>query len=251
MSRLTKSERIRNAVASQAVEEIKAIHAYVHGNNYNREEWDTLWSKSDNTTWGHAFGRMVGPENIYLNSVAHCDKMACEGYMRVCDKSSEFWGHDIRSSGMSGTHALASGVIEVAEDGRSARSFYLTPGGMIGNRMRLESNNERFGGWIWERYGSDFVFENGRWLYFHEQVCPDIDSEYDFLNWAYDEFKKSINNPINDGSMGGTPARLSEPGAIHYNFTCFQTVQDTVVPPKPYSSLNDENSYSTKGRNTL
>ena len=251
MSKLSISQRIHNAVASRAVEEIKAIHAYVHGIGYNREEWDTLWSQSPNTTWGHAFGRMVGPEEIYLNSVAHCDKMACDGFIACIDANKEFWGHDIRSAGMSGTHSLASSVIEVAEDGQSARSFYLTPGGMIGARMRLESKNERFGGWIWERYGSDFVLENGKWLYFHEQVCPDIDSEYDTANWAYDEFAAHLENPINEGSMGGDPARLTDPGPLHFNFTCFQTVQDTVVPPKPYKTLDDEHSYSTPGRNTV
>lgn len=73
MSNLTIEQRLHNALGSQKVEEYKARHAYLHGIMYSKQEWDVFWHKSPNTTWAHQFGRMVGWEEVYYNSVVHTD----------------------------------------------------------------------------------------------------------------------------------------------------------------------------------
>ena len=55
----------------------------------------------------------------------------------------------------------------------------------------------------WERYGSDFVYKDGKWWYFHEHVCPDINFTYDQGNWAHDSFS---------GKTGGGPPDAGGPG---------------------------------------
>ncbi len=239
---LTFEQRLHNAEASQTVEEFKARHAYMHGISYSREEWDFLWYDSVNTTWAHQFGRMCGFEEVYLNSVGHTDDMAMHQMMEMTKRFPEYQGHDIRSTGTSGVHVLASDVIEVADDGLSARSFYLTPGTLTGP---IGFDGEHRGGvWLWERYGSDFAFVNGEWKWFHEQVCPDIAGDYDVGNWARNRFLDFIENDCTVGELGGRPAQLMEPGMLHADYTVVQTVQDTVPAPKPYRTMDNDNTYS-------
>ena len=239
---LTFEQRLHNAEASQTVEEFKARHAYMHGISYSREEWDFLWYDSVNTTWAHQFGRMCGFEEVYLNSVGHTDGMAMRSMMEMTKKFPEYQGHDIRSTGSSGVHVLASDVIEVADDGMSARSFYLTPGTLTGP---IGFDGQHRGGvWLWERYGSDFAFVNGEWKWFHEQVCPDIAGDYDVGNWARNRYLDFIENDCTVGELGGRPAQLTEPGMLHADYTVVQTVQDTVPAPKPYRTMDNDNTYS-------
>lgn len=246
MSNLTIEQRLHNALGNQKVEEYKARHAYLHAIMYSKQEWDVFWHKSPNTTWAHQFGRMVGWEEVYYNSVVHTDANMLGLAIQKMQSMEEMWGHDFLSTGKSGCHALASDVIEVAEDGMSARAFYLTPGTMTGGMSMGPANGSvcRGGGWLWERYGSEFVFVDGAWKWFHEHVCPDTAGQYDVGNWAHDRYVDYRSGKLKIGDLGGYPDRLTEPGTLHYDYSIIQTVQDTVPPPLPYKTLNDENTYS-------
>ena len=239
---LTYEQRIHNALGSQKVEEYKARHAYLHSVMYSREEWDVFWHKSKNVTWAHQFGRMVGWDEVYFNSVTHTDTDMAHCNTDLMNQYEELEGHDLRSICKSGCHVLASDVIEVAADGMSARSFYLTPGTMTGS-VGFDGKH-RGGAWLWERYGSEFVFVDGEWKWFHEQVCPDTAGFYDMSNWAHDRYLDYLSGKLKIGDLGGYPGRLTEPGTLHYDYSVIQTVQDTVPPPLPYETLDDEHTYS-------
>lgn len=244
--KLSYEQRVHNALGAQKVEELKARHAYLHGVGYSREEWDYFWHNCANTTWAHQFGRMVGWHEVYYNNVVHMDRMMVDAAFEQIDNYPELAGHDLRSTCSGGCHVLASDVIEVAEDGQSARSSYLTPGTLMGS-IGMDGKG-RGGVWLWERYGSDFVFHDGQWLWFHEQVCPDLAGNYDVGNWGHDRYLDYLDKDISIGEVGGCPAMLTEPGLLHADYSIVQTVQDTVHPPKPYRTLDDENTYSP-GRN--
>ncbi len=239
---LSLEQRIHNAEACQTVEEYKARHAYLHGAGYSREEWDLMWLDSPNTTWAHQFGRMVGFEEVYWNSVYHMDKQIVTDKLTMMENYPELQGHDLRSVCAGGCHALASDVIEVADDGLSARASYLTPGTLMGP-IGMDGKS-RGGIWLWERYGSEFAYVDGKWQWFHEQVCPDIAGDYDKGNWAHDRYLDYLQRDLNIGELGGRPAMLTEPGLFHADYSIVQPVQDTVHPPVPYATLDDENTYS-------
>ena len=83
--KLSFEQQLHNAEACQTVEEYKARHAYLHGIGYSREEWDTMWLNSPNSTWAHQFGRMVGWDEVYLNNVQHMDKMFVMGNLALME----------------------------------------------------------------------------------------------------------------------------------------------------------------------
>lgn len=295
----TKKERIHAVLAWQKIEEFKGRHAYLHSIGRGREEYGTFWLRSDNATWGHTFGRMVGFKEMQLAHFAEGPRVGMGGgpdgpgggapgggegpggpggpgpgeqegnisgpgemingpsgkiHTKVYDRPTTaqeiygdiLYGHDTKGSFCASSHVLASSVIEVAEDGLSARSFYLTPGTM----MNVNGNaGGRSGMWLWERYGSDFVYRDGKWWWFHEQVCPDLTGDYDDENWAQNRFRKYESGKLITGRCSGPPRTgISDLRSAHNDVSIIQTVQDTVPAPVPYEKLDEENTYS-KGYN--
>ena len=235
-------ERLNRAFAAQEVENIKTRHAYLHAKSHSFAEWNTLWAYTDDVTWAHSFGRMVGWDEMYYGSVEKYDRDMLDLYNTMVKKNPHIIGKDFLACCLGGLHSLASGVIEVAEDGQSARSFFLTPGTLCACNM---PSGVRDGAMCWERYGSDFVYRDGRWWWFHEQVCPDIGDSYDDSNWAQDRFRKYMDGSLNVGNCSGPPASgISDLREAHNDISIIQTVQDTVPAPAPYEKLDEENTYS-------
>jgi hypothetical protein len=245
-------QRLHFALSAQEVEEAKAIHSYTHAINYNREEWQRIWCPAEkNATWAHSFGRFTGWHAVWYNSVVHSDESFLNAFIGRMKHMPEYEGRDCRSAGGAALHSLASGVIEVAEDGQSARSWYLTPGTMVSpTGPAARGDVHRDSGWLWERYGSDFVYYKGSMKYIHEHVCPDIGSNYELANWAHDNYERLQDPNFKAPKHSATPAFVSETDCCHKTFTLVQPVQHTVDPPKPYQTLDDDNSYA-KGHNTI
>lgn len=140
------------------------------------------------TAPGHIFfGRMRGFDQIWHGSVAQYDKMSFENAIELMEIYPETAGKDPRPLMEASVHTLVTDIIEVAEDGMSARGSFITPGVI---HSTLTPDKKKYCNVLWERYGSDFVCEDGKWKYLHEQVCPDILSRMDCLNWAAEEYAR-------------------------------------------------------------
>jgi hypothetical protein len=238
---LTLEQRIHNALGSQELERKKAIHSYVHAVNYENEEFDRLWVKSENATWGHNFGRMVGFEMIYYNHILGEMQSAATNHFRICRAHPEMRYTDVRSGGAGNLHALSEGCVEVAEDGQSARGWFLTPGTMLGVFGRGERRNA---GALWEYYGCDFVFHDGQWLYLHEHVCPVMSCGYDEKNWAHDLYAQADDDPSHT-LWRGIPCEVGDPGPLSERYNVHQTVQHLLWEcPEPYKALDEDHTYS-------
>jgi hypothetical protein len=157
------------------------------------------------------------------------------------------------------SHVLAYPVIEVADDGKTARSWYLTPGTMM-NRFGRDGKH-RSGGWLWERYGSDFVYHDGKWWWAHEQVCPDMGGSFDDGNSAQSKYDQLANpkagpggpppggaarEPLLDPPESGTGLWLQDGGPLHTDYTPIQTIQNSVPFPVPYKTMDDDNTYTKR-----
>ena len=141
-------------------------------------------------------------------------------------------------------HTLVTDIIEVADDGQTARAYFLTPGLIYST---LNVNQKKRCAYLWERYGADFVYEDGQWLFLHEQVCPDIFGNLDDGNWAHSKYEM-LKNPPPPPPAGAMPPkkdqRLQDPGPLHKDWTPIQPVQDTVPWPVPYVTMDNDNTYT-------
>lgn len=239
---LSLHERIRNADASQQVENVKARHTYYHGRADATGEWANIWSKSDDCSWAHAFGRMRGFDQVWWGSVADYDKMAMENAIEMREIYPETTGKDPRPLMEASVHTLVTDVIEVAEDGMSARGSFITPGVI---HSTLTPEKEKYCNVLWERYGSDFVCEDGEWKYLHEHVCPDIPGRLDMMNWAADEYAR-ITAPVVKEQMQATLGcpPVTDPGPMHQPYSVLSAPQNTVPWPEPYKTLDNDNTYT-------
>ena len=168
---LSLHQRIFNAAATQEVEFIHATHTYYHARANATEEWSQIWSQCPEVSWAHGFGRMRGFKNVWNGSVTLYDVKAFQKFTEMYEIMPEIGGFDPRPLMELSLHALATDIIEVADDGKTARASFLTPGIISSS---VTNNGVRRCGGLWERYGADFVFEDGCWLFLHEHVCPDM-----------------------------------------------------------------------------
>ena len=241
--KLTIDERVRNAAASQEVENVKAEHSYLHGRADATGEWGNIWSHSDDVSWAHAFGRMRGFDQVWYGSVTRYDAQAMENWLKMCQDYPEVGGKDPRPLLEASVHTLLTDVIEVAEDGKTARGSFITPGVI---HSRLTPFHEKYCMVLWERYGSDFICEDGKWKYLHEQVCPDIPGSLDFTNWAAEEYARlSAPKPEGPADMDKVPPPpCTDPGPLHSPYSLLSKPANTVPWPEPYETMDEHNTYT-------
>jgi hypothetical protein len=239
---LALSQRIYNAAASQEVENVKARHTYLHGSADATSEWTRIWSRSDDCSWAHAFGRMRGFDQVWFGSVTCYDMMAMDNWLKIYEIYPEVGGKDPRPLMEASVHTLVTDIIEIADDGQSARASFITPGVI---HSVLTSEGEKYCNVLWERYGSDFVQEGGKWLYLHEHVCPDILTKLDAFNWASEDYARITgqNSSTPPPATLGSPP-VTDPGPMHLPYSLLSKPQNTVPWPEPYKTLDNENTYT-------
>lgn len=80
----------------------------------------------------------------------------------------------VRIPGFFILHMAVNPYIEVAADGRSARSHWLSPGA-VGSASSA--------GWVWGPYYIDYVSERGEWRILHSNLAPLFRNRYE-VSWA-------------------------------------------------------------------
>ncbi len=125
---LSLHQRVLNAASSQEVENVKAQHTYLHGRADAAGEWGQIWSQDDWCSWAHIFGRMRGFAQVWKGSVTAYDTMAMENLLNVQKIYPELGGKDPRPLMEASVHTLFTDIIEVADDGKSARGSFIPPG---------------------------------------------------------------------------------------------------------------------------
>ena len=244
---LTLSQRIHNAEGAQAAEYLHAKHAYLHGGSREKEEYSGIWSRSDYISWAHGFGRWRGFEAVWYGHVANYNLQHMRVYPEMYTLVPEIaWLTDFRPLSEVAMHSLSTDVIEVADDGQTARGFFITPG-VISSALTSKMTYRGFA--LWERYGSDFVFEDGEWKYLHEQVCPDVSGAFDASNMGVESYKKLVESKGEPGDTGfdlREEMHITDPGPLHFSYSLLQTVQNTVPWPEPYATMDNDNTYTKK-----
>jgi hypothetical protein len=258
-SNLSFAQRVHNAYGSQEVENVRALHAFGHARNLSTREWGQIWATCPDTAWAHSFGRNRGFEDIWRICVGNYDVKGCINYLKLYDVDSDALGFDMRAMMMVAMHTLSSECIEVADDGKTARAWHLTPGPCF-NHMQPKMPGEpprpvsASGGY--ERYGSDYVFEDGRWKLLHEHISPDLHGPFwhgDFFYQGFYEKYSGQERPPMGPPPGGSKydaivpdgfPEMSELQDNHYDYSALQPVQPSCRPPKPYKTFDGENTYA-------
>ena len=241
---LSLERRIHNAALSQEAENVKARHQYLHARCDGATEYDQLWVHTEDCGWGHFFGCMVGFDQVWHGNITDYERMGMERWMQMIDLYPEIAGKVFRPLMECSVHTLTCDVIEVADDGRSVRGSFVTPGAI---HSTLDPDGAKWCHIMWERYGSDFVIDetDGRLKYLNEQVCPDIMSDLDYRDWAAEEYARRTDPdaPPPPPVTAGMPA-VTYPGPWHRPYSLLQPPQRDVMWPEPYETLDQDHRYN-------
>lgn len=168
------------AAATWAVQNLMSRHEYMHAAGLNLEEIDTFWVSRDgpyaqSATFGSPGWVMNGIETIRraYGQRSRADAEAARKALAQIDPTvkdlPEFFGAGAEWV----MHTSTTPVIEIAGDGKTAQGAWYSPG--VGIMPRIENGKVTVQAMMfWEKYGADFVKENGAWKIWHLQMAYDF-----------------------------------------------------------------------------
>lgn len=241
---MTVSERIFRADAAVECEKLMSLHVYYHAAGIHREEIERYWTRSNECTWAHNFGQMGDKANFTLNYAGSQEADAARAFESAAAVYPELRDPELvadhRAILEQAMHFTVSPIVEVAGDGQTAKGLFYTPG-MITSTLNPQQALE--GTWIWERYGADFVYEDGRWVYKNLKVCCDLVGEMDAPNWPVAGLDATA-PPEDEEPESGQPMEITHPGPLHYSVSPTQLPQERPFMPLPYRTFTDTYNYA-------
>lgn len=154
----------------QEIQNLMSRRAFYHAAGRNDLEFE-LYAKRDDISWGQNQGFRVGPESIKADYVTDNYKNRNAELARLSKLYPQLKNDPANAGvGIFVMHTLSTPIIEIAGDGQTAKGMWYTPGaiGMVDAKGKLT------GDWLWERYGVDFIKENGQWRFWHIVVLTDF-----------------------------------------------------------------------------
>jgi hypothetical protein len=168
------------AAAGWAVQNLMSRHEFMHAAGQNLEEIESFWvSRSgphaQSATFGSPGWVMNGIETISraYGQGSRADAEAARKALAEIDPKvkdqPEFFGAGAEWV----MHTSTTPVIEVAGDGKTAQGAWYSPG--MGIMPKAENGKVAVQAMMfWEKYGVDFVKENGVWKIWHLQMAYDF-----------------------------------------------------------------------------
>jgi hypothetical protein len=141
------------------------------------------------------------------------------------------------NKGRMAMHLMLQPIIEVAKDGKTAQATFWAAGIMAG---RDRKSGEPSASWEWNRYGDDFIKEDGEWRLWHHHVFPLFRIGYD-EKWA-DQFKKKEG----DMPVMKFPDELKpyyHPPTPRDVFYSPDELLPEIPPPQPYETWDPSQAY--------
>ena len=135
--------------------------------------------------------------------------------------------------GMMALHLITTPVIVVAGDGKTAKGVFVACG-LVANKNRETGKPTAM--WEWNKYGVDFIKEDGKWKFLRNHVYPLFRVGWDD-KWE-DQFKEQ-------GAPGmQMPADLAPDHPTDDEFySPDKLMKYDPVPPEPYETWEEKTGY--------
>lgn len=142
--------------------------------NRQGEIFDAFFSKRPDVSLTFNDGSYVGPQNIsgYFAVLVERNKLSARLLQqRLPEKLGDKTEEELYGIGPFHVKPLTAPVIEVAEDGETAKGLWFC----LGCNAEVTSRGPE-ASWTWGYFAGDFVYENDDWKIWHLQYLNDVDS---------------------------------------------------------------------------
>jgi len=163
------------AKAWVSCQNLMSMHNYYHGVNHNLEELEAIWVSEDGpyaktATFSQPQGVWEGLQLIKITYGNPDTKDPNQSLKEmVKNEPSDY------PVGSMGIHLNTTPIIVVAGDGKTAKGIWYSPGPILSftGQKDADGNDLASGMMFMEKYGVDFVKENGEWKIWHIQMFYD------------------------------------------------------------------------------
>jgi SnoaL-like domain len=217
------------------IQNLMGLRAHYHAVSDNMGEF-ALWARRPDIVWGTAAGYRIGYEHVreqYTNGIkqqqARLEAMS-KAYPEIKNSPENL------AVGTLITHALETPIIEVAGDGKTAKAVWHTFGPMVnstpdkGFTLTLAM----------EKYGVDFIKENGQWRIWHAIVVNDFNAA---MGQPLSVPKPPVANQGQQGPVEGTILPRDIKVELYKQMSPTVTPQIFPKPPVPYQTFSETFSY--------
>jgi len=240
------------AKAWVSCQNLMSSHNYYHGVNHNLEELAAIWVSEDGAyaktaTFSQPQGVMEGLQMIKVTYGNNKTKNPNQSLKEMIKNEPSAY-----PVGTWGIHMNTTPVIEVAGDGKSAKGIWFSPGIMMNyTGQKDKDGNDLAGGMVFfEKYGADFVKENGVWKIWHIQMFYDwVPSIGD--DWTKPGAKKQQPQAMPAGDKGDKAAAPPEQAQtktkpnpnVYESWSPTRVSSITPKIPEPYYTFSETFSY--------
>ncbi|MBP2642833.1 MAG: hypothetical protein H6Q67_720 [Firmicutes bacterium] len=241
---LTLEEKIQRALDIQEVQNVMSKHAYYHGLGLHLEEFGDIWAKkAKDISFAENSGYYVGYDSIYYFYVTlHDEKLKTN--LALMQKNYPDLTDDDLGAGTLIMHTLTTPIIHIAGDGQTAKAMWYTPGQVT----EIGDDGYPYAMWLWEKYGVDFIKEDGEWKIWHLQICSDCSCPVaGDTSWVTEETTSSTAPATVTVVKGTGPDTVSSTPDIEV--TVYNMYSNTQLPqnfpkmPEPYYTFSETFSY--------
>jgi hypothetical protein len=240
------NRRLSKANDVHEIQNVMSLHEYYHSACMHQEELDAIWAQeADDVAFEEALfqARFVGLEAIrtyYVDFMRNTLFRSALGLTRSLFPQLKDDPEDELAFGLSYMHTLTTPVIEVAEDGNTAKGVWISPGFITMPTMeKLQAY------WHWDRYGVDFIREGGKWKIWHFFVGREFTTPYE-KSWVDSALDGEEPYAVSLDLFKQWPG-FTEPHAAQLNpfdsYSPFKVASLKPRLPEPYRTFSETFSY--------
>jgi hypothetical protein len=141
---------------------------------------------------------------------------------------------DREPAGRMHVHTMTTPVVEVAQDGETAKGVWMSPG----------HATDKYGGahfqarWRWVKYGCDFAREHGRWKIWHLRI-------YGIFATPFDQSWVEASRETRPEGPPPMPAEVAPDRPPHpfWQYSPGAVLPNEPAPPEPYLTFDDTTGY--------
>jgi len=162
------------ALAMLQIENTFSKHAYYHQINRQCDEMRDIWVAEDGPYSSTAKWTLAGNvmQGIPMIKLDYCT-INLEGQKQTLEELSKKVPsvknipENVGAGSEHTMHTQETPVIEVAGDGKTAKGIWYSIGMSARGVVADDGKTSVVTSWMWERYGVDFIKENGAWKIWH------------------------------------------------------------------------------------